>query len=171
MRGPPNLLAQIGSPAPRFAALGASLTAAPQSVPQSAVPDPEDIEKETAMTIISATLGSSGDPYARLVEGLRMELGCNDIAALADRIFEAEKADFHWQARVRERYLGQHFPLDFADEDANEDVSRMAILSFVAARWHAGICLVDGDGCALDLLWLRSFDRRDDAAEAFARAR
>ena len=123
------------------------------------------------MTIISAIPGGSGDAYARLVDGLRMELGCADIAALADRIFEAEKVDFHWQARVREHYLGQHFALDFGDEDAGEDISRIAILSFVAGRWHAGVCLVDGDGCAVDLLWLRSFDRRDDAAEAFERAR
>ena len=123
------------------------------------------------MTIISAVPGGSGDAYARLVDGLRIELGCSDIAALAERIFEAEKVDFHWQARVREHYLGQHFALDFGDEDAGENISRIAILSFVAGRWHAGVCLVDGDGCAVDLLWLRSFDRRDDAAEAFERAR
>jgi hypothetical protein len=123
------------------------------------------------MTIILAIPGGSGDAYARLVEGLRTELGCSDIAALAERIFEAEKADFHWQARLRERYLGQHFPVDLGDEYAGDDVSRIAILSFLAGRWHAGICLVDGDGCAVDLLWLRSFDRHEEAAETFARAR
>jgi hypothetical protein len=123
------------------------------------------------MTIISAIPGGSGDAYARLVEGLRAELGCSDIAALADRIFEAEKVDFHWQARVRERYLGQHFALDFDGEDAGEDVSRIAILSLLAGRWHAGICLVDGNGCAIDLLWLRSFDHCEEAAETFTRAR
>jgi hypothetical protein len=90
---------------------------------------------------------------------------------LAERIFEAEKADFHWEARVRERYLGQHFPDDFGDEDASQDLSRMAIMSFVAGQWHVGVCLVNGDGCATDLLWLRSFEQREDAAEAFARAR
>jgi hypothetical protein len=79
--------------------------------------------------------------------------------------------DFHWEARVRERYLGQHLPLDYSDEDASEDISRIAILSFLAGRWHAGICLVDGEGCAVDLLWLRSFDGRDEAAEMFDRAR
>ena len=122
------------------------------------------------MTIISALPGA-GDAYARLVDGLRMELGCSDIGALAERIFEAEKADFHWQARVRERYLGQHVELDFGDEDASDDLSRIAILSFLGQRWHAGICLVDGEGCAVDLLWLRSFERHDEAAETFARAR
>jgi hypothetical protein len=123
------------------------------------------------MTIISNIPGASGDAFAELAEGLKTEFGYCDIAALAEWIFEAEKADFHWQARVRERYLGQHLPLDLCDADGGEEVSRIAILSFVAGRWHAGICLVDGDGCALDLLWLCSFDRHGDAAEAFARAR
>ena len=123
------------------------------------------------MTIISAIPGGSRDAYARLADGLRMEFGCGDVAALADRIFEAEKVDFHWNARVREHYLGQHFAIDFDDENAGEDISRIAILSFVAGRWHAGVCLVDGDGCAVDLLWLRSFDQPEQAAEAFERAR
>lgn len=123
------------------------------------------------MTILSAVPGGSGDAYSKLVEGLRKQFGCADVGALAERIFEAEKVDFHWQARVRERYLGQHLSLDFGDEDAGEDISRIAILSFLAGRWHAGICLVDGDGCAVDLLWLRSFNRREEAAEMFARAR
>jgi hypothetical protein len=123
------------------------------------------------MTIISAIPGGSGDAYAQLVEGLRSQLGCSDIAALAERIFEAEKVDFHWQARVRERYLGHHLAVDFGDEDCGEDLSRMAILSFLAGRWHTGVCLVDGDGCAIELLWLRSFDRQEEAVEEFARAR
>lgn len=122
------------------------------------------------MTIISAIMGGSGDAYARLVEGLRMEFRCADVAALAERIFEAEKVEFHWETRVQERYLGQHFPLDYVNEEGGEDLSRMAFLSFVAGRWHAGVCLVDGDGCATELLWVRSFDRREDAAEGFARA-
>jgi hypothetical protein len=123
------------------------------------------------MTMISDVRGSSRDAYSELVEGLRMEFGCRDIAAIADRVFEAEKADFHWNARVRERYLGQHLPVDFADEDECEDVSRMAIMSFLTGRWHAGICLVDGDGCALDLLWIWSFERHEDALDALDRAR
>ena len=123
------------------------------------------------MTIISAIPGGSGDAYARLVEGLRSELGCSDIAALAERIFEAEKVGFHWDSRVQERYLGQHCPVDLGDGHGGDELSRIAIVSFVAGRWHAGICLVDGEGCAVDLLWLRSFERREDAAETFARAR
>lgn len=123
------------------------------------------------MTIISAIPGGSLDAYEQLVEGLRLEHGCRDIAAIAERILEGERADFHWQARTRQRYLGQHFALDFGDEDAGEDISRIAILSFLGGRWHVGLSLVDGNGCAVDLLWLRSFDRHEEATEAFARAR
>jgi hypothetical protein len=118
------------------------------------------------MTIIS-DIQNAGDAYARLAEGLRLEFGGADIGALAERILEAEKADFHWESRIKERYLGQHLPIDFGDDD----VSRIAILSFLGGRWHAGVCLVDGDGCAIDLLWLRSFEERDDASDAFSRAR
>ena len=122
------------------------------------------------MTIISAIPGGSGDAYARLVDGLRAELGCSDIAALADRIFEAEKVDFHWHARVRERYLGQHFDVAFDLEEAELELSRVAILALLDGRWHAAACLVDGEGCAVDLLWKRCFDSREEAEAAFDRA-
>jgi hypothetical protein len=123
------------------------------------------------MTIISATPGGSGDAYARLVQSLQLEFGSVEVGALARRILETEKADFHWDARIRERYLGQHFSLDVDDENGAEELARIAILTFVAGRWNAGICLVDGEGCAVDLLWLRSFERREDALEMFDRAR
>lgn len=123
------------------------------------------------MTIISAIPGGSGDAYARLVEGLRLEFGCADVGALAERIFEAEKVEFHWEARIAERYLGQHFPLDFGDEDAGDELSRVAIVSFVGGCWHAGVCVIDGEACPVDLLWSRSFEHREDAEEAFAWAR
>ena len=102
-----------------------------------------------------------------LVDALRAELG----GVLAERVIEAEAADFMWESRLRERYLGQHLDAIYDDENMSEDVSRMAFLSFLDGCWHAGICLVDGNGCATNLLWLRSFDAREDAAEAFARAR
>lgn len=123
------------------------------------------------MTFISDVAGGTGDAYAQLVEGLRQELGCADVAAIAERIFAAEKVDFLWHARSREHYLGQHVALDFDDERAGNDLSRIAILSFLAGLWHAGVCLVDGDGDAVHLLWLRSFERRGDAVEAFGLAR
>jgi hypothetical protein len=90
---------------------------------------------------------------------------------LADRIVESEASDFYWEARVRERYLGQHFGHDDDADDAGEELARVAILSVFAGRWHVGTCLVDGEGRAAGLLWKRSFAAFPEAEAAFARAR
>ena len=104
----------------------------------------------------------SNDGCEAAVEELQAEFG----AIVAERIFEAEAADFLWDARVKERYLGQHLVL----EDDAEELSRVAILSVLAGSWHAGVSLVDGEGRPVDLLWKRSFDSRDEAEAAFDRA-
>ena len=111
------------------------------------------------MTISGQTIGGS---EAR-VEALHAEFG----AVLAARIIEAEAVDFLWDARVKERYLGQHFDVCFDDEEGERELSRIVILSFLDGRWHAGACLVDGDGRAADLLWKESFSRRMEAEAAF----
>ena len=97
-----------------------------------------------------------------VVDGLRAEFG----AILAARILEAEAADFLWDARVKERYLGQHFSL----EEDGEELSRIAILSALAGRWHAALCLVDGEGSPVELLWKRTFYSLEEAESAFGRA-
>jgi hypothetical protein len=101
------------------------------------------------------------------IDALRAELG----GVLADRILEAEAADFLWESRVLERYLGQHVDAIPTDESMSEDVSRVAFLSLLDGCWHAGIGLIDGEGAAVDLLWKRSFDSREEAQYAFIRAR
>ncbi|OYW46431.1 MAG: hypothetical protein B7Z08_01000 [Sphingomonadales bacterium 32-68-7] len=98
-----------------------------------------------------------------VVEGLKAEYG----AVLAARILEAEAADFLWDARIGERYLGQHF--GYAD-DAEDEHSRVAILSLLAGNWHVGTCLADGDGQVVALLWSRRFERREEAEFMFSRA-
>ncbi|HYH70101.1 MAG TPA: hypothetical protein VEX16_02225 [Methyloceanibacter sp.] len=115
------------------------------------------------MTMISGQ--ANGGCEAR-IHALRSEFG----ATLAARIMESEAADFLWEARVKERYLGQHFDvgLGFSDEEA--ELSRIAMLSFLDGRWHSGTCLVDGEGLAVDLLWKQSFDGRAEAEAAFDRA-
>ena len=112
------------------------------------------------MNTISA-MGQMGCEAA--VEALRAEFG----AVLAARIMEAEALDFLWEARVRERYLGQHFGLE---DDGDGELSRVAILSFLDGSWHAGVCLADGDGAAVELLWQRRCEARDAAQAAFERA-
>ena len=97
------------------------------------------------------------------VEALRAEFG----AVLAARIMEAEALDFLWETRVRERYLGQHFGFE---DDGDAELSRVAILSFLDGAWHAGVCLADGEGDAVALLWQRRCDDRGAAQAAFERA-
>jgi len=101
-----------------------------------------------------------------VAEALRAEFG----AIQAARILEAEVADFLWEARVKERYLGQHFDVGFGADEDEMELARVAILAFLDRRWHVAACLVDGEGRAVDLLWKRGFDGREEAEAAFDRA-
>ena len=87
------------------------------------------------------------------VDALRAEFG----AVLAERIIEAEAVDFLWDSRVAERYLGQQVSGELDDEETSQDLSRIAILSVLDDRWYVGVCLVDGEGTAVELLWRRHF--------------
>jgi hypothetical protein len=101
------------------------------------------------------------------IDVLRAEFG----GILAERIIEAEAVDFLWEARVRERYLGQQAASEFDDEDASQELSRVAILSVLEGRWYAGLCLVNGEGAAVELLWKRAFESRGEAEFELLRAR
>ncbi len=115
------------------------------------------------MSMISAM--ASGAFQAR-IDVLEAEFG----AILAARIMDSEAVDFLWEARLKERYLGQHFDVGFPPDGEEVELSRIAVMSLVGASWHAGLCLVDGDGQPVDLLWKQTFQRREDAEAAFDRA-
>jgi hypothetical protein len=102
-----------------------------------------------------------------ILHALRAELG----GVLADRVIESEAADFLWDSRLRERYLGQHVDALDDDELSEAEVSRIAFLSFLDSCWHAGICLVDGEGAAVELVWTRKFGSSEEAEIAFVEAR
>jgi hypothetical protein len=112
------------------------------------------------MTMISAVAEARGEA---LVEGLRAEFG----AILADRILEAEAADYLWEARLKERYLGQHLDVGFGDDEDERELSRVAVLSVLGGVWYVASCLVDREGMPADLLWKRNFDSRRAAEAAF----
>lgn len=97
------------------------------------------------------------------VDALRAEFG----AVLAARILEAEELDFLWDARVAERYLGQHFDPEYVGV---AELSRVAIVSVLDGVWHAAVCVADGDGDAVSLLWQLPHERLDEAQAAFERA-
>jgi hypothetical protein len=116
------------------------------------------------MNIISTAVNARCEA---LVGALRAELG----GVLAQRVIEAEAAEFLWESRVRERYLGQHVDAIDDENQSSQEVSRIAFLSVLDGRWHAGICLVDGEGSATELLWKRTFGSSEEAEIAFVRAR
>jgi hypothetical protein len=167
----PQFASQIGSPTPRFAAPSASLTAAPPPAPEAPSSILEGVRRRWEMTLISAIEGQVEDGYSQLVRELQAEFRHGDVVALAGRIVESEAADFYWEARVRERYLGQHFDFDGGSDEAGEELARVAMLSFFARRWHVGACLVDGEGRVAELLWRRSFEELAEAEAAFTGAR
>ncbi|HTU12127.1 MAG TPA: hypothetical protein VMG08_14645 [Allosphingosinicella sp.] len=114
------------------------------------------------MTMISAMANGA---FEARIEALEHEFG----AILAGRIMDAEAVDFLWEARMKERYLGQHFDICFPPDDEDVELSRVAVLSAFGGSWHAGVCLVDGEGQAVDLLWQQTFELRELAESAFAR--
>jgi hypothetical protein len=102
-----------------------------------------------------------------LVDALRAEFGC----ILAQQILESEALDFLWDARLAEHYLGQHMDGGCDVGTSSLELSRIVILSRLQGRWNVALCLVDGDGSPVALLWKREFDRRDEAEFAFDRGR
>lgn len=116
------------------------------------------------MTIMNAI--STGRVDA-VVDALKAELG----VVLAGRVLEAEALDFLWDGRVAERYLGQFLDDFFGDGEAGAELSRIAILSVLDGFWHVALCLVDGNGCAQELLWRRAFASPVEAESEFNRAR
>lgn len=124
------------------------------------------------MTMISAVAGQVLDAYPQLVQGLQVQFECADVHALADRIVEAEAVDYYWEGRVEERYLANYpsFELD-EDDDLADERCRIACLSRFADCWHVATFVVNGEGQALDLLWRRSFDDREEADRLFQSAR
>jgi hypothetical protein len=102
-----------------------------------------------------------------VIDALQAEFG----AVLAERIIEVEALDFLWEARVRERYLGQQIGWDCDDEEASEELSRVAILSVLDGSWYVAMCLLDGEGAAVELLWKRRFESFGEAESALVRAR
>ena len=110
------------------------------------------------------------------IANARCEARVNELQAefgpiLAERILEAEAVDFLWDARLKERYLGQHIEEGLSSEDPVQELSSVAVLSFLAGRWLVGMCLVDGEGSAVDLVWKRELGGHADAEIAFVQAR
>ena len=113
------------------------------------------------------TIGMASDRVmAALAWGLEIEFGRGAGEALAHRFLEAEEVDFHWDARVSERWIGSYESLD--DDDLELD--RVRIFGRLDGKWFVAVMIVDGDGNAHGMMGMRIFGREREALAAFAQA-
>ncbi|MCC2977145.1 hypothetical protein LK533_10735 [Sphingomonas sp. PL-96] len=104
---------------------------------------------------------ASGRVMDALVAGLELEFERGAGRALTRRFLEAEEAEFRWEARVEERWLGAY---ESSDEDFELD--RVACLGQLDGKWFCATMLVDGDGQAHGMMGcctFRSLVRARDA--------
>ncbi len=101
-----------------------------------------------------------------LVSGLEIEFGRGAGEALAQRFLEAEEADFHWEARVQERWIGSYS----AVEDDELELDSVRIVGQLDSEWFVAVMIVDGDGNAHGMMGKRIFRGRAYAMRAFADA-
>lgn len=119
------------------------------------------------MTMMSAVHIAKIDPVAALLADLANGLDAADAAMIARHFVDCELADFCWNARQREAWIGEYQSFD----DGVGTLDRIAILSELDGRFHVGIALVDGDGCIHDLRQHSSFASAWDAEDAFEQLR
>lgn len=103
---------------------------------------------------------------AALVSGLELEFGRGVGAALAHRFLDAEEADFHWDARVEERWIGAYEDI----EDDGLALDRIAICGRLDGNWFCAVMLVDGDGQAHGMMGCRLFRSLVRARDAMLHA-
>lgn len=119
------------------------------------------------MSMVQPISAASDRVMAALISGLEIEFGRGAAAALATRFLEAEEADFCWDVRLTERWLGAWH----GGDDDDLELDRVAILGKLDGRWFAATMIVDGDGNAQGMLGCRRFRGRADAESAFDNAR
>ena len=99
-----------------------------------------------------------------LIAGLELEFGRDAGAALAARFLAAEGPDFHWDARVSERWLGAYESV--SEEELELD--RVAVCGRLDGAWFTATCIVDGEGQAHGMIGCRTFGTERQARRAFA---
>lgn len=119
------------------------------------------------MTMFQPVSAASDRVMAALKAGLEIEFGRGAGDALARQFLAAEDADFRWDARTEERWLGVYEALD---EDEIE-LDRIAICGRLDGEWFMATMIVDGDGNAHGMLGCRAFGNAAGARQAMAAAR
>jgi hypothetical protein len=122
--------------------------------------------EECVMATISSISESADRVMATLIAGLQIEFGSRAAEGLAYHFLEAEEVDFHWDARISERWLGAYG----AQDDDELELDRIQILGRLDGRWFIATCIVDGDGNARGMLGCRDFSSENAARKAFSDA-
>ncbi len=118
------------------------------------------------MTMFQPVAAASDRVMAALIAGLEIEFGRGAGEGLAQHFLDAEDADFRWDARISERWLGCY---ESVDED-DFALDRVAICGRLDGKWFAATMIVDGDGNAHGMLGCRSLRSERAAREALAQA-
>ena len=168
-RVPPNLLRKSVPPASasrrlRLRSGGPDSRCATRR--RGCVLDEEGGKRRQFMTQYQPISAAADRVVSALAAGLELEFGRGAGEALAHRFLAAEDVEFHWDARVEERWIGGYEP---SSEDEIE-LDRVRILGRLDGQWFVAVMIVDGDGDAHGMMGRRAFNRRGDAVRAFADA-
>ncbi|MFD2986825.1 hypothetical protein [Sphingopyxis terrae] len=104
--------------------------------------------------------------FSSLVSALEVEFGRGAGLGLAQRFLEAEEIDFHWDARISERWVGAYARIDEDDVE----LERIAVLGFLYGEYFLATMIVDGDGNAHGMMGRRVFSSQGAARRAFTDA-
>ena len=114
------------------------------------------------------TIGMASDRVLHsLATGGEIEARCTTGSAIDRYILAAEEADFHWDARLSERWLGAYWSAD--DDDIALD--RVAIVGRIDGKWFVATSIIDGDGMPRAMTNRCAFDTKHEAERAFEHAR
>lgn len=122
--------------------------------------------EEVIMTHVSSISQASDRVMAKLISGLEIEFGTRAAQGLAQHFLGAEDVDFHWDARVSERWLGAYD----AQNDDDIELDRVAVIGFLDGCWFVATIIVDGDGNPHFMLGCREFRTEKLARKAFSDA-
>ena len=100
---------------------------------------------------------------AALFAGLEIEFGRGAGTTLAQRFLDAEEVDFHWDARISERWIGTYESTSGDDWE----LDRVKIVGRLDGTWFVAMMIVDGDGNAHGMIGNRTFASENDAMAAF----
>lgn len=117
------------------------------------------------MNTVQAISDASDRVTAALISSLQSEFGHGAGEALAQHFLAAEEADFRWDARLRERWIGAY---ESADDEEDVELASVRILGRLDGKWFVATMIADGDGQVHGMLGNREFDGEESAQRAFA---